>query len=145
MYGNRIRSAFVKEVGTGQFKAEWTANLPEAGKYEIFIYRPHYTTSRRDIYTTDFPGMKNYYTVYTPQGKEEIILEVQEGNFDLSNLYLLPEEEAWVSLGKFNLPAGESRVVLDDRGVDHPFTSEKYRYSFIQLVIADAVKWVKEK
>ena len=63
----------------------------------------------------------------------------------MSNLYLLPEEEAWVSLGKFNLPAGESRVVLDDRGVDHPFTSEKYRYSFIQLVIADAVKWVKEK
>ncbi|MCR9011441.1 hypothetical protein [Gabonibacter chumensis] len=145
MYGDRTRSAFVKKVGTGQFKAEWTANLPEAGKYEIFIYRPHYTASGRDIYTTYYPGMKNYYTVYTPKGKEEIILEVQEGNFDLSNLYLLPEEEAWISLGKFTLPAGESRVVLDDRGVDHPFTSEKYRYSFMQLVIADAVKWVKEK
>lgn len=72
MYGNRIRSAFVKEVGTGQFKAEWTANLPEAGKYEIFIYRPHYTTSRRDIYTTDFPGIENYYyRLHLPKEKRK--------------------------------------------------------------------------
>ncbi|WP_294140452.1 hypothetical protein [uncultured Sanguibacteroides sp.] len=145
LYGERIRSAFVKEVGTGQFKAEWTANLPEAGKYEIFIYRPHIVTYGSKVYATDYPGMKSYYTVYTPKGKEEIIFEVPEGDFTLSPEFLT-EEEAWVSLGKFTLPAGESRIVLDDRGVNHPMTSERYRrYSFIQLVTADAVKWVQRK
>ncbi|KIO44695.1 hypothetical protein BA92_06565 [Sanguibacteroides justesenii] len=41
LFGERIRSAFIKKSGTGKFKAEWTANLPKAGMYEIFIHRPH--------------------------------------------------------------------------------------------------------
>ena len=118
--------------------------LPEAGKYEIFIHRPHLLGScegKRS--TTDYPGMKNYYTVYTPAGKEEIILEVPEGDPRLYLPSTLPEEDAWVSLGKFTLPAGESRVVLDDRGV--ALVQDKTWGDHFQLVIADAVKWVKVK
>ncbi|WP_059026135.1 hypothetical protein [Gabonibacter massiliensis] len=130
-YGEYIRSAFTKAVGTGQFKAEWTASLPEAGKYEIFIHRPHVETQNIDQYTTDYPGMKNYYTVYTSGGKEEIVLEVQKG------------DPAWLSLGTFSLPAGASRVVLDDRGVPPIESDGGLKYA--QLVVADAVKWVKLK
>ena len=127
-YGEYIRSAFTKKSGTGKFKAEWIADLPEAGKYEIFIHRPHYTEGGKYIFTTDYPGMKNYYTVYTPEGKEEIILEVQKG------------DPSWVSLGTFTLPKGESRVMLDDRGVD---LIQDEHSTYAQLVVADAVKWVK--
>lgn len=142
--GDHIRSAFVKKAGSGKFKAEWVANLPEAGKYEIFVYRPHFSkVIEGQIYATDHPGMKNYYTVYTPEGKEEIILEVQEGDW-LPVEYTLPEEKVWVSLGKFTLPEGESRVVLDDRGVA-PIVVEKYYGTYYQMVVADAVKWVKVK
>ena len=89
--------------------------------------------------------MKNYYTVYTPEGKEEIILEVQEETPSWQILSAsLPSEESWVSLGKFTLPAGESRVVLDDRG-GAPVTLEMYRTTFSQLILADAVKWVQLK
>lgn len=143
-YGGHIRSGFIKKAGTGKCKAEWMANLPEPGKYEIFIYRPHIIKYAGDAVTTDYPGMKNYYTVYTPEGEKEIVLEIPENDGGLVYEYSLSPEEAWVSLGSFTLPAGESRVVLDDRGVA-PITDEKFRSTYHQLVVADAVKWVKIK
>ena len=88
--------------------------------------------------------MKNYYTVYTPEGEKEIVLEVPENDGGLVFEYSLSAEEAWVSLGTFALPAGESRVVLDDQGVA-PITVEKFQMTYNQLVVADAVKWVKVK
>lgn len=126
-YGEYVCSAFTKKAGTGKFKAEWVANLPEAGKYEIFIYRPNCGI---DLYATNYPGMKNYCTVYTPVGKKEVVLEVEK------------DDPVWVSLGTFTLPEGESRVVLDDRGV----SSIEYGDTQLhQLIVADAVKWVKIK
>ena len=142
--GGHIRSGFIKKAGTGKCKAEWVANLPESGKYEIFIYRPHIVTYDGGEGTTDYPGMKNYYTVYTPEGEKEIVLEVPENDGGLVFEYSLSAEEAWVSLGTFALPAGESRVVLDDQGVA-PITVEKFQMTYNQLVVADAVKWVKVK
>lgn len=84
--------------------------------------------------------MKNYYTVDTAGGSEKVAREVAKGDAD------------WVSLGTFVLPAGESRVVLDDRGVP-PVDDEEYAREVVsiggdkhaQLVVADAVKWVKVK
>lgn len=120
------------------------ANLPEPGKYEIFIHRPHVIMYGEDTGTTDYPGMKNYYTVYTTGEEKEIVLEVSENDRMPVYEYSLSAEEAWVSLGTFTLLAGESRVVLDDRGVA-PITDEKFRSTYSQLVVADAVKWVKIK
>lgn len=79
--------------------------------------------------------MKNYYTVYTSNGSEEIVIE-RTGD----------DSDEWISLGRFDLPAGESRVVLDDRGIP-PFevTKEWGKDKYAQLVVADAVKWVKVK
>jgi len=142
--GGHIRSGFIKKIGTGKCKAEWVANLPESGKYEIFIHRPHIVMFGGDGGITDYPGMKNYYTVYTPEGEKEIVLEVSENDRIPVLEYSLSTEEAWVSLGTFTLPAGESRVVLDDRGVA-PIIDEKFQSTYHQLVVADAVKWVKIK
>lgn len=144
-YGNHIRSAFVKKAGTGKFKAEWTTDLPEAGKYEIFVHRPHICECIKGVYhANNYPGTKNYYTVHTPEGTKEIIIESQEVDYYLPCTCSLPAEEAWVSLGSFTLPAGESRVVLDDRGIVS-FRDEKYNLEYAQLIVADAVKWVKKK
>ncbi|WP_286137668.1 hypothetical protein [Gabonibacter massiliensis] len=141
-YGEEVHSAFTKVAGNGSFRAEWIANLPEAGRYEIFVYLPDV----RDgdalyTYESKYPGMKNYYTVDTPGGSEKVVREVAKGDAD------------WVSLGTFVLPAGESRVVLDDRGSppiddDEEYTREVVSISgekYTQLVVADAVKWVKVK
>lgn len=140
-YGKYIHSAFAKTVGSGKCKAEWIASLPEAGNYEIFIYRPAFEefVIGECKYSTNYPGMKNYYTVHTSQGPEEIELEVRDG------------DPCWVSLGNFNLPAGESRVVLDDRGEElvkkRNYQNQQrthYKY-YRQIIAADAVKWVKIK
>ncbi len=66
--------------------------------------------------------------------------------------------KGWVSLGKFDLQAGETQVTLDDRGGEIRADAED-DYSNIQvyavadgksypkrqLIVADAVKWVRVK
>lgn len=142
VYGEEIKSAFIKIAGNGSCKAEWIANLPEAGKYEIFIYQSCISGGDWNYdYDSNYPGMKNYYTVYTPEGNKEVVVE-RTGN-----------DIKWISLGRFDLPAGKSRVVLDDRGVPPVekgktgeikiSTGKDDKYT--QLVVADAVKWVKVK
>ena len=54
------------------------------------------------------------------------------------------DDPYWISLGVFDLPAGESRVELDDRGV-LLIGDDDERMKIAQLVVADAVKWVKVK
>lgn len=46
-------------------------------------------------------------------------------------IHLDARQKEWVSLGIHDFSAGEARVVLDDRGNPE------------QIVVADAVKWVK--
>jgi len=142
VYGEEIKSAFIKIAGNGSCKAEWIADLPEAGVYEIFVYQSRVSGGAWGYsYESNYLGMKNYYTIYTPKGSEEVVIERTGGDIE------------WVSLGKFDLPAGKSRVVLDDRGVPpvekgktgeiEISTGKDDKYT--QLVVADAVKWVKVK
>lgn len=141
VYGEEIKSAFIKIAGNGSCKAEWIADLPEAGVYEIFVYQSRVSGRAWEYsYESNYLGMKNYYTVYTPKGGEEVVVE-RTGD----------DTDDWISLGSFTLPAGKSRVVLDDRGVPpvdkvktgkiEISTSKDDKYT--QLVVADAVKWVK--
>lgn len=128
-HGEYVHSVFTKASGTGKFKAEWSATLPKEGKYEIFIHRPQTYSYYDGIYEykVNAPDAKNYYTLYLPEGKEEIVLEVQEN------------APYWISLGTFTLPVGKSRIVLDDRGAAPSEDGQ------VQLIVADAVKWVKIK
>jgi len=118
--GDIIRSAHVKTEGTGSFKAEWKANIPTTGTYEILVWCP----------VTKIPQSPQYYTV----GNNEQIFD----------RILLPWEAGqWTSLGEFDLEKGTSTVVLDDQ-----LPKEKkvgYPSWWKRRIIADAVKWVKIK
>lgn len=131
-YGESVLSVFVKKAGTGRYKAEWVADIPETGKYEIFVYRTYSGSTPSD--GKECPELKNYYTVYTPEGEEEVVLKFEK------------DDTGWISLGMFTLPVGECRVVLDDRGAS--FLMRKgYGNSmeYVPCIVADAVKWVKVK
>ncbi len=77
-----------------------------------------------------------YYTVYDSSGGHEIRVEPAE------------ESMGWVSLGKYYLEKGEAKVVLDDRGGGSEEVDEKSEGGMRmmqnkQMIVADAVKWVR--
>lgn len=114
-HGYPVRSAVMKQRGSGNWKAVWSTEIEKAGKYEIFVYRAE----------DDYPdGCKYYYTIYHGAEKEERIVGMKE------------EEAGWVSLGDYFLLTGKASIELDDRGRD-----EK-RLASRDYIIADAVKWV---
>ena len=115
-----------KQKGTGQAAATWTANLPEEGHYEIFIWNARNelvlgaVTIGADGTPIEAPKREQHYIVRYGEEKETIIIEVDT------------EPNDWVSLGQFYLPAGEITITLTDE------TAGNY-------VIADAVKFVRIK
>jgi len=121
-YGKEIRSVYVKTAATGQYKAEWSAELPEEGTYEILVMHPNarFATGVVEL----------FYTV-SGAGKES-----QEVSRDF-------ERGEWVSLGEFHFQRGESTVVLSDRAVDK--RKEQERRFGPPYIVADAVKWRRVK
>jgi len=116
VYGETYKTAYVKMDGEGKFKAEWSAEIPEDGKYEIFVFVPR---------SYVFGRLEQYYTV--------------SGNGVEAEEILMPLElDDWTSLGQFDLKKGKSLVVLDDRVPSDKKDKKKY-------IVADAVKWVKVK
>ena len=150
-HGEGTRDAWYKCSGQGVFKAEWQAVIREAGEYEVFVYNVKLrkgaditntlSTTRRE-YTT-------HYTIQTANGEEEIIF------------YPGKEAGGWVSLGKFIFRPGKTVVVLSDKGMEANWgessTKTDFRSFFNwnqrmrivrmenQIIVADAVKWVKRK
>lgn len=116
LQGDSIRDAYYKPHGKGKFKAEWTVEIQEPGKYEVFAF----------LYTSAM----YIYTVYNGEEFSEVVLN--EGQFNRNNS---DEMQGWRSLGIYDFPAGKAKVVLDDRGKDNGTNH--------QVVVADAVKWVK--
>ena len=90
-------------------------------------------------WTTQIPEAGEYevyYTVYDSLGGHEIRVEPAE------------ESMGWVSLGKYYLEKGEAKVVLDDRGGGSEEVDEKSEGGMRmmqnkQMIVADAVKWVR--
>ena len=129
-YGDVVKSAFCKEVGTGKYKATWNIKIPRTGRYKIHFYLPlkkYYNTANQGN------GAKLFYTIQ--QGKEykEIIIDADE------NI------SGWISLGEFNFTRSEtSTVILDDRGGSITSKSSSTideTFPIKQIIIADAVKW----
>ena len=117
----------MKTVGTGQYKAIWTAELPEDGKYEVFAMHQKSTFV--------FGGNLYGYTI-SGEGKasEEVHREFEPGG--------------WVSLGEFYFKQGKATVELDDRLIVKKKDNEKDTKQGkmplqVPKIVADAVKWVK--
>jgi len=124
-HGEYIRNAHIKTEGSGSFKAEWRAEIPEEGVYEVFVWIPEISVSNVQSYTVSGEGMPD----------QSVEASVRRGT--------------WNSLGQFDLKRGEALVVLSDR---IPQT-QKSKQPAIQgrgmlgkpRIVADAVKWVRVK
>ena len=143
-HGSFIRSVVVKSSGKGNASIAWNTPLERAGMYEVFVSSS--SSSRRfggggmfgrqgnrggrgggsmsvvvggASSTEDYraPVWNQYYTVFSNDGEEEVVVDV----------YM---KSGWLSLGKFYYTPGEYKVSLSDKGIAD------------QTIIGDAVKWV---
>ncbi|WP_059026742.1 hypothetical protein [Gabonibacter massiliensis] len=123
--GDSIRGCYCTGGGEGKSTATWRVNLPEAGRYRVVakVYK------RSLVPGPILPGGVIYhYTVFYGDKKEEVEVNLDE---------LLPRRidiRGWASLGEYDFPAGEARVVLSDKDL------QKRKDV---AIVADAVKWIK--
>ena len=94
-YGNPVRSYVGKMAGNGSSFLEWRTELPQGGKYEVWVYLPFISRYKR--------GMVQIYEVR--QGKWQETIEE-------TDLF----QGEWNLLGVFDCQAGECIVSLSDRG-----------------------------
>lgn len=117
-YGETVQSAVYKKKGNGSHAAEWKAEIPQDGYYELSVWNPLsdiFSSRRRNRHQEE---RNQTYTVRYGQEKESITLNLEA------------EQEGWLSLGSFYLPRGTATVTLTDK------VSGRY-------AIADAVKFTR--
>lgn len=128
-YGEPVKSYYKKLAGNGNSKVEWETTLPVAGEYELFVYHDE-MTFKNNGYVKKYVNYKEI-TINNPtqtylfthqNGQERIVLDTRQAGY------------GWISLGIFPFPQGKTQITLLDLG-SSPF----------QIIIADAVKWVKIK
>ena len=123
--GDSIRGCYCIGGGEGKSTATWRVNLPEAGRYRVVakVYKK--------LLVPGFAppgGVVNHYTVFHGDKKEEVAVDL-----DIA----IPKRvgsPGWASLGEYDFPAGEARVVLSDKDL------QKRKDV---AIVADAVKWIK--
>ncbi|MCB6974080.1 MULTISPECIES: golvesin C-terminal-like domain-containing protein [Butyricimonas] len=121
-YGELVKSYLMKRSGDGVSAVEWEVDLPESGKYELFVYNDN---------SVDAGLVKSgWLTASRVQTYRFAHAEGEE------TIELLPLEEAngWVSMGVYQFNAGMAKINLSGQGADPN-----------QSIVADAVKWVKVK
>ncbi len=116
-YGKYIRSALYTKAGEGERKASWTAQLNDAGYYDIYfhIHKPQnwgrHSSKIRDKYKVK---------VLHEEGIEEVMI-------DVNNV-----ENGWNYVGTYYISDADSaRVEFDNQCGG-------------RMVFADAVKWIKQ-
>ncbi|WP_059025186.1 hypothetical protein [Gabonibacter massiliensis] len=143
-YGQYVKDAYAKLVGNGECKAIWEVDIKEAGNYEIFVYHvPYQSSGSRGVSSLRNPV---HYFVYDGKAEREVVIRPTR------------RTSGWISLGTYYLEQGLARVSLDDRGKSEEKEGEfwstvrslttwkgytHYKSSYSQIIIADAVKWVK--
>ena len=94
-YGLSRKSCIERLAGNGNSGVEWTAELPEAGEYEVFVYLGDVPADNGDVLT---------YTVGYDGGEEMVEVDMKQ--------------RGWVSIGRYACTAGNNRVYLTDKGRD---------------------------
>lgn len=138
-YGLAIRSFVYMEEG-GKARMEWRTPIEQAGEYDLYAYVPEtlniahrekqkggglaigmsVAIMETSVAVSNQPEVKQYYTLYNGGTEQEIVGTITN-----------PKGYGWVYLGRFNLSAGECKMVLDDRGEPG------------QVLLGDAMKWVR--
>ncbi len=130
-FGITEKSAMVVRSGDGSKTATWEKQLPEAGYYDVFVYLNQTRRFRGFRGGPGGPGGpggggnnepegKFVYTVFCDDGKTKIEMELRD------------VETGWNLLGSFYFSSDTAKVVLSDMGG-------------ADRVVADAVKWVKQR
>jgi hypothetical protein len=115
-YGKYIRSARYTKSGDGDRLATWQAHLEKAGSYDVYCHILRITNEWQQR-----KERLNYnFRIYHDGGSEEVKL------FDEDI------ESGWIYLGTFFISPSNAKVELNNRSSGN-------------MIIADAVKWVKSK
>ncbi len=121
-YGKYKLSAHFKRAGSGDMRAQWTAEIEESGRYDVYFYTPDFNQMRimggRGRRDRGFAEQR--FKVYHDDGVEDIIIDISGNN------------EKWTYLGTYYLSEGPAKVELSDR------TNGR-------AVYADAVRWVQSR
>ncbi len=123
--GDSIRGCYCIGGGEGKSTATWRVNLPEAGRYRVMakVYKKLLVPGMGPP-----GGVVTYYTIFHGDNKEEVAVDL-----DIA----IPKRlgsRGWASLGEYDFPAGEAKVVLSDK--------DPQKRKDVAIV-ADAVKWIK--
>jgi len=118
-YGEFVHSGVYKRTGDGSFRVSWSANIEEAGTYDIYFHNPN----------LEMPRWGRHGRGRADKGEETFFVFHEDG-VDKIVADLNASEEGWNLLGTFHLQVGENSVELTDRGD-------------MNFVTADAVKWVR--
>jgi ABC-type transport system involved in multi-copper enzyme maturation permease subunit len=118
-FGKIEHSAMIIRSGDGSKKASWSIALPDEAYYDVYVYlnAPRRFGPRRGRGGDDG---SYHYIIPHADGTEEIELKVDDF------------EDGWNLLGSFYLSGDSAMVTLTDAGG-------------ASRVVADAVKWVKQK
>jgi hypothetical protein len=130
-YGKYIRSAVYIRAGTGDKTISWTSVLKDPGYYDIFCYVGKIAgrmtvTDKEGPENPDYmpEGYNNYkemhYKIFHDEGVDEITLDYEKA------------EGGWNNLGRYYLSSDTAKVTLSNQSGGN-------------LVIGDAVKWVRVK
>jgi len=122
-YGTYRHSAHYIRAGEGLNKVAWNAEIPAAGKYDVYY---HVAKIRIPFFRPGGRGrgqetMRDFhFTVHHDDGVDEVELDVSGA------------DEGWVLLGTYYFSEGPATVELSDE-------------SRGRMVYADAVKWVRSE
>ena len=115
-WGKYRHTVAMVRSGSGEQRAIFAVDLPQAGRWRLEYYLPVLTSQRR---STSGPGIRINAQVGLggTQGTYDVTLdaggEQRQLEFDAS-----AAEPGWNSLGEFELSAGEARVLVSDERCD---------------------------
>jgi hypothetical protein len=118
-YGLFVHSGRYIKAGNGNKRVRWETELQESGNYDVYAYTRKFTMrwGRRRNSNQQMINDLHYF-INHDDGTEPVVLETES------------VEQGWNLLGSFYFSAGKASVELSD-------------LSEGQVVVADAVKWVK--
>jgi len=131
-YGKRIQSFYCKGGGGGYAELEWKANIPEAGKYALYVslFKADFKYLSEHRYQVSQGNVVHRVSVGMPKnvGKSKIKINYADGSEQNMEHTMF----GWVPIGEYELQSGEACVILQDEGLNAG-----------DILVADAVKWVK--
>jgi hypothetical protein len=119
-YGKYIRSAYYARANENNKKAVWTANIKEAGYYEVYFF---YNTNVWNYNRRS--NKQRSSTIY----KIKVIGDGQTTDLDMD--LDGDNDKGWFSLGSYYFPEGDAKLELSDK-------------TGSRSIVADAVKWIKK-